>query len=372
MAQINVPSISTGKVVKTMVTFYKRMIDAGIPFSTVRPIMLFGPTGVGKSSSVYETAEELEAQTGRKVHVIDIRLTTASITDLSGIPYADANKEKTVWLKPEIYMPDADDKGDDIYIIFFDELEKATPGVQAAALQMILDRKAWVHKFPPNTFVIAAANPARGTNKYETRLSPELMNRFKHYNVQPDFDSFREWGIKENIHPYILGYLSYDESKLYADSESEAIAFPTPRSWKSLSDLLNAYENEYDSVEELHFDIAGEIGTGAALEFEAWCVVYQYLPVTENVFKGIENNYPKTPDVLYALISSMTVYVTRKKTEISNDELRNACVYADRFPADFRTLYYKNLSDIEGIELKLMKVPEYLAWVEESGKKKRM
>ena len=35
MAQINVPSISTGKVVKTMVTFYKRMIDAGIPFSTV-------------------------------------------------------------------------------------------------------------------------------------------------------------------------------------------------------------------------------------------------------------------------------------------------------------------------------------------------
>ena len=46
-------------------------------------------------------------------------------------------------------------------------------------------------------------------------------------------------------------------------------------------------------------------------------------------------------------------------------------MYADRFPADFRTLYYKNLSDIEGIELKLMKVPEYLAWVEESGKKKR-
>ncbi len=364
MADINTPGISTGNLVKTVSNYYIRMRSQGVNCPDIRPIMFFGPTGVGKSAAVLQIAARMEKETGRKVHVSDIRLTSCTITDLIGIPSPNADRTATIWLRPEIYEQGGGE--DDYYIYFFDEIDKATPAVQAAALQLILDRKAWTHRFPENTFVIAAANPARGTENYTTRMAPELMNRFKHFNVQPDYDSFREWGIGEKLHPFVLGYLSYDRSKLYADTESRDIAFPTPRSWKSISDTLNAFDGIYKNLDELHFDIAGEIGTGNALEFEAWCSVFAYLPDTGNIFRGMEKTYPKTPDVMHALIASMTSYINKKGKNIRPAELQNACSYVSRFPVDFATLFYRNIREIDGIKLRLMKVPEYLQWAEKN------
>ena len=359
MANINTPEVSTGKLVENVTRYFIRMREADISCEDIRPIMFFGPTGVGKSAAVSQIAAKMEDETGKRIKVVDIRLTSCTITDLIGIPSPDKDKVRTIWLRPEIYE---EQEGYDEYIFFFDELDKASPSVQAAALQLILDRKAWTHHFPEHTYVIAAANPARGTRKYETRMAPELMNRFKHFNVQPDFNSFREWGIKEKLHPFVLGYLSYDQSKLYAASESDDIAFPTPRSWKSVSDTLTAFEGEYSDIEELRYDIAGEIGTGVGLEFEAWCNVFAYMPNTDNIFRGIEKNYPRTPDVMHALVASMTTYVASRGRTIEISELRNASAYVSKFPVDFATLYYRNIREIEGIKLRLMKVPEYIDW----------
>ena len=360
MALINVPGISTGNTVDCITRYYERMIGAGTPCRDIRPIMMFGPTGVGKSSAVYQAADRLAESFGKPVKVVDVRLTSCTITDLIGIPVASEDRETTVWLRPEIY---ADDGDGSYYIYFFDELDKASPAVQAAALQLILDRKAWTHSFPENSFVIAAANPARGTSKYETRMAPELMNRFRHFNVQPDYDSFKAWAITENIHPYVLGFLSYDNSKLYAQSESDEIAFPTPRSWKSVSDLLYACEGMYEDLSELHNDIAGDIGTGISLEFEGWCSMFKYLPDTERIVRGEEPCLPEMSDVLHAVISSLTVYVARHTKEITVQELNNICNYAKNFPADFMMLFFNDLKAMENIKMRLMKVPAYMDWL---------
>ena len=363
MALINLPEISTGKLVKVISRYVVRMIKSGAECKDIRSIILFGPTGVGKSASVDQVAGKIETDTGKKVKVIDIRLTSCTISDIIGIPSPDKMRKKTVWLRPEIYGDAEDMDNDDvIYIIFFDELDKASPAVQAAALQLILDRKAWTHRFPKNTVVIAAANPARGSSKYETRMSPELLNRFKQYNVQADYDSFRDWAIGNKVHPYVLGYLSFDHSKLYAPSESELTAFPTPRSWKSVSDLLNSYDMEELSIDDLYYDIAGDIGVGIALEFEAWCSVYSFLPSTKDIFSGKEIKLPQTPDVLHALIASMTEYIEHKFDDISIIELRNALRYVSRFPVDFAAMFYKNIKEIDGMNLKLVMTEEYREW----------
>ena len=352
MANINIPGISTGNVVRRLATYYINMIDNNIPCKEVRPAMLFGPTGVGKSAAVYQIASLLEAEKKIRVKVVDIRL-----TDLSGIPSPNADKTSTIWLRPEIF--ENEEAEDLYYIFFFDEIDKASPAVQAAALQLILDRRAWTHSFPANTFVIAAANPARGTAKYETRMAPALMNRFRHFNVQPEFSSFREWGIKESVHPYVLGYLSYDQSKLYASSETEDVAFPTPRSWKSVSDTLKVNEGCYKDITDLHYDIVCDIGPGVALEFETWCKVYTMLPDTVGIIGGIEKKLPKTPDVMHALIASLTSYISEHKNEISEKELQNVFRYIQKLPADFRTLFIMGIKDIEELKLKLMKLPDY-------------
>lgn len=362
MAKINIPEISTGEVVNRIAAFYERALEMGTACKDVRPIMLFGPTGVGKSSSINQIADKLEAALDKKVSVVDIRLTSCTITDLIGIPVASSDKTTTIWLRPDIYKTGKDEE---IFIYFFDELDKASPAVQAAALQLILDRKAWTHTFPANTFVIAAANPSRTSSNYETRMAPELMNRFKHFNIQPDYDSFKEWGIKEKLHPYVLGYLSYNHSKLYAESEMDSIAFPTPRSWKSVSDTLYIYDGTYKDISELHSDICADIGVGDALEFEGWCQVYGFLPDTGRIFDGTENSYPNTPDVLHALIASIISYISKKEEKITSKELTNVLRYVSRFPADFKALFYMNLKEIKPIQTKLLKIPEYLEWAKE-------
>ena len=271
MAIINLPGISTGAVVRVNADYFIRMIEKGIPCWDIRPVIMFGPTGVGKSAAVVQISNQMEQELGKKVKVVDIRLTSCTITDLIGIPTPNIDRTETIWLRPEIYKFDKETEDDTFFLYFFDELDKASPAVQAAALQLILDRTAWVHKFPKNTLIIAAANPARGTKKYETRMTPELLNRFRQYNVQPDYESFKQWGTENELHKFVMGYLAFDHSKLYAQNEQEDTAFPTPRSWKSVSDLLKAYDGEFVNVSDLHYEICSDIGVGEAFEFEGWC-----------------------------------------------------------------------------------------------------
>ena len=273
---------------------------------------------------------------------------------------ADREHQETIWLKPEIFHIDENDR-DTVILMFFDELDKAAPSVQAAALQLILDRKSWTHQLPENAFILAAANPARDMSTYSTRMKPELLNRFQHYNIQPEYESFREWGIHNQIHPFVLGYLSYDYSKLYADEEGRDTAFPTPRSWKSVSDTLMLHSEQ--TVDDLYIQISSDIGTATALEFRGWCMVFRDLPLTAEIFRGAEIRYPQGPDGLHALIASMTAYVSEHREMILKEELQYACSYASRFPVDYATLFYRNLVAIEGMKIRLMQVPDFLAWI---------
>lgn len=362
MAIINLPGISTGEVVRVNSDYFVRMIGMGVPCWDIRPVIMFGPTGVGKSAAVMQIKEQMEMELGKKVIVIDIRLTSCTITDLIGIPTPNVDKTETIWLRPEIYSYDKKTEDDTYFIYFFDELDKASPAVQAAALQLILDRTAWVHKFPKNTLIIAAANPARGTKNYETRMAPELLNRFRQYNVQPDYDSFKQWGSENELHEFVMGYLAFDHSKLYAKNEQDETAFPTPRSWKSVSDLLKAYDGDFEKVSDLHYEICSDIGVGEAFEFEGWCDNYKELPLMEEVFEGTATKKPNTPDAMYALISAMIEYVKKNSELIYGTEIKHAYRYLSRFPEDYIAMFFVGIKDIDGMIAKSMKVDEFKEW----------
>ncbi|MCR5106305.1 MAG: AAA family ATPase [Eubacterium sp.] len=371
MAILNLPEISTGEVVKINSDYIIKMLRSGVECKDIRASIFFGPTGVGKSAAIYQIAERLRKELKRPVEVVDIRLTTCSITDLIGIPVPNADRTETTWLRPEIFKINKSEDDDTLFLYFFDELDKASPSVQAAALQLVLDRTAFSHNFSKNTIIFAAANPARtssakkadGMGPKETKMTPELLNRFRQFLVKPDMDSFREWAIANKLHPLVLGYLSFDNSKLYAASEMETTAFPTPRSWKSVSDLLKAYDGPDDmDISDLHYDIAGDLGKGVALEFESWCSVSEFLPDIRYIFTGQETKLPRTPDVLHAVIASMTTYIEDHIKRMPVSEMRNACKFVNRFPVDFAALFYRNIRDIEGVNLRLMKVTEYSEW----------
>jgi len=326
---------------------------------------LWGPPGVGKSDGVKELAKKLEDNTGKKITVTDIRLLLFSPIDLRGVPIADESRTFTDWLKPRIL--DLDPSKERVNILFLDELSAAPQSVQAAAYQLTLNRAIGEHRLPDNTIVMAAGN--RVTDRAVAYKMPSaLANRMMHFDIEADFDSWLRWAIDEgSINTAVLGYLSFDRSKLITEEQKlDDIAFPTPRSWMFVSNIINT-AGDISNIGELKALIAGCIGMGTALEFIAWCRVYKDLPRTEDIFAGKVSNVPKNSDAVYALISSITTYVVSKEKEgssdrLTNDEVENLCAFCSLLPTDFALNFYINILGIESLNLKFMKSHSFMAW----------
>lgn len=358
----NIPCLSVGELVDTISGGYARIIKQGMPLSTMPSIMLWSPPGVGKSQSVEEFAERLRKCTGKKVIVIDVRLLMFNPVDLRGIPTVNEDKTLAVWLKPKIFqMDDADDV---INILFLDEISAAPPSVQAAAYQITLDRTVGEHKLPDNCIVIAAGN--RTTDKSVSFKMPKaLANRLMHIEVESNFDSWKAWAVKNAINSKVIGFISFQRSRLMGfDATNDDLAFPTPRSWEMVSNILNFVEPDMEKAFPL---IAGLIGTGVATEFLTWCEVYNELPKIEDIFAGKCCVVPKSPGGLYAVESSMVAYAREHLRNMSG--IANSLQYAENFPPDYILILIKDYIGLdEDISWKLLKMPEFSSKLRKVGR----
>ncbi len=358
----NVPAMSVGKLVDELAGVFSAVINNRIPVKTVPSVMLWGPPGVGKSQAVRQLAGEIAARTGKRAEVTDVRLLLFNPIDLRGIPTANAEKTLAVWLKPKIF--DMDESESVINLLFLDELSAAPQSVQAAAYQLTLDRVVGEHRLPENCIVIAAGN--RTTDKSVAFKMPKaLANRLLHIEVEGSFKAWKEWAIRQGVSDKVIGFLSFRQNYLMGfDATSEDLAFPTPRSWEMVSNLLLA---AHDDVDKMYPLIAGLVGTGAALEFRSWARVYRQLPSVEDIFNGKTPPLPTSTDAMYALTSSMTAYAREHKNEISR--VAASISYALRMPPDFSTILMKDYMAIEkGYKEKLMRVPEFSRWLQTKGK----
>jgi hypothetical protein len=324
--------------------------------------MLWGPPGVGKSQAIRQLAEKLRARTGKRVEITDVRLLLFNPIDLRGIPTANADKTLAVWLKPKIFQMDESDRV--INILFLDEISAAPQTVQAAAYQITLDRVVGEHKLPENCIIIAAGN--RTTDKSVAYKMPRaLANRLMHIEVESNLDSWRAWAVSHGINERVLGFLAFRSNYLSSDSESDDLAFATPRSWEMVSNVLNYVNSDTDKVRTL---ISGLIGTGVAHEFCTWCRIYADLPSIADIFAGKSPKAPTTTDGLYALVSSMTVYARQHRSDMR--AVANSIAYANaRLPADFSTVLLKDYMFLEeDYKKKLMTVPEFQRWLQTKGR----
>ncbi len=361
LKQKNIPVISVGAMVEQLSGSYETIINSGLPIKTMPSVMLWGPPGIGKSQAIRQIGERIEKKTGKKVNFTDVRLLLFNPIDLRGIPTANADKTLAVWLRPQIFQMDASE--DVVNILFLDEISAAPQSVQAAAYQITLDRTVGEHRLPDNCIVIAAGN--RITDRSVAYKMPKaLANRLLHFEVEGNFDSWKEWAVKTGINEKVIGFLSFKRDYLLSfDAASEDLAFPTPRSWEMVSNLMNGVS---DDPEKMYPLIAGLVGIGAAVEFRTWTGVYKDLPKIEDIFDGKEVPVPKSTDTLYALISSMLAYAREHKSEM--DRIMNSIRYAFKMPPDFSTVLMKDYMYIEeGYDKKLVAIPEFMKWLETRG-----
>ena len=282
-----------------------------------RPCMIWGPPGIGKSDII--------AQIGVKQNrpVIDLRLLLREPTDIKGIPYFDPNTQSMEWAKPSelpgvvtteqvaaakaaldaaaaaVGAENTFSAGEiegmarplqmlegalelQNAILFLDEINAAPQSVQAAAYQLILNRKVGTYNLPDGVSICAAGN--RETDRAVTfRMPSALANRFIHYELKVNFDDWQEWAITNGVNADVVGYLTAHSNFLFDfDPKKSGKAFATPRSWTFVSDLLDESMSEHLNK----VMVAGTVGAGLAGEFMQHVRLKGKLPNPKDIITG--------------------------------------------------------------------------------------
>lgn len=258
-----------------------------------RPVFMWGPPGIGKSDIVKQIGEEQHRE------VIDVRLSLWEPTDIKGIPYFDSNANTMSWAPPAELPTDPDSTA----ILFLDELNSAAPATQAAAFQLVLNRRVGTYILPQGVSIVAAGN--RESDKGVTyRMPAPLANRFVHLELKHDFEDWQEWAVNNKVHEQVVGYIGFAKQDLYDfDPKSTSRAFATPRSWSFVSELLKDDDLNEGTLTDL---VAGAIGEGLAVKFMAHRKVAKQMPKPEDILSGkVVKCDIKEISAMYSLTVSM-------------------------------------------------------------------
>jgi len=311
---------------------------------TNTPVFIHGSPGIGKSYIVNDIAKKHDLE------IIDVRLSQLDAVDLRGIPTISNNQ--TIWMPPVFLPTEPNSKG----ILFLDELNSAPLSVQAAIYQLVLDRKIGEYTMPKDWAIVCAGNKIDDKGIVFKLPSP-LINRMVHIVLEAKFDDFKIWAIKNDIHPFIVGFLGFRPDLLSSEvpgSSETNPAFCTPRAWAMLSQIL---KNNSD-INKISPIIYGTVGYGAGIEFTSFVKVYKTLPDIDAILDGKSEDVPTEPSSLYALTAALI-----EKYENIN-QAKNLFVYSKKLPVEFSVMLIKDLivKDESSCELE-----EFEQWIEQYG-----
>lgn len=282
------------------------------------PTFISGPPGVGKSSIVRQLAAEL------KIGFIDLRLAQMDPVDLRGLPKHVTDEQGVdivKWARPD-YWPVLERDGEH-GIILYDELSDCGRAMQSAAYQPILDRRVGPHVLLPGWYPIGAGN-RREDKAGAQAMSTALATRFAWINVEADVEAFREYGMKNNFHPFVLGFLKHRPGLLFSKEGANSDTFACPRQWERVSKIC-------DRPESVRYRLVrGLVGEGAAGEFESTIKAFN-LPSLEDIVADPKRcRMPDEPAEKYALASMLAQFSTRKNLSKINEYCKR-----DGFGKDF-------------------------------------
>lgn len=288
-----------------------------------KPILLLGAPGLGKSQVVKTIAAE------RNLKLYDLRLSRMEATDISGLPFLDMERQKTVYFTPD-FLPTEESYKAEGYkgaIIFLDELTQSDSSLQSVVLELVLDRSVGNYKVPDNVFIVAAGNrPEDNCGSYE--LIASLLSRFIVFSVESDPSDWINWALFNNIHPSVIAFIKTHPEHLIGSfseltNEEPHLISSSPRSWETVSTIVS--EVQEDNIRQ--YLISGVVGLAAAQQFffcleqiEELAGMDEYLALAEKKdLKALVDLLPTKPAGLYGLSFSLPAFCSTEKDYV------NAC-----------------------------------------------
>jgi len=293
---------------------------------------ILGKFGVGKSAVIQEVAKEI-AEEKEKTFVewnkltaedkkelfenpekyfvlIDIRLSEYDSSDIKGLPiFADNNKaiefKIPYW---SLFLEQKESDG----ILFFDEINLATPLVMSSCYKIVYDRVVNDGKINNNWLILSAGNTAED-RAYTNDISPPLKDRCGEVELigSSGEDWVRNFAIPNSIIPQIIGYINYKESSLYNVDFDDEQKFTTYRGWERLSNLFQSVDKkDYKTIELIS---TSAIGEGIAHEFLAFWKIESEINIEEIIKSPEKIKSIKEVSIKYFLTSVLAEYYGNEK-----------------------------------------------------------
>lgn len=320
----------------------KQALEAAV--YTATPVFVWGAPGVGKSDIVRQVA------TDAGIGLTDVRALLLDPIDLRGLPVPDLAAGASRWLPPS-FLPTGGQG-----ILFLDELNAATPAVQAACYQLVLDRAVGEYRLPDGWQIIAAGN--RDSDRAVTNRMPSpLRSRFMHLDLETDLSDWREWAVtKGNIIAEVVAFVSFRPALLQSfDPVKSARSYPCPRTWAKVSQIWPALPAA------VRLDcVSGLIGEAAAGEFIAFAAAFSKMPNPDAVLLDPDNSpVPSEISIQYALTCAL---VRRVGPGTATAFVR----YMERLPEELTVMAIR---DAGRVRTELVNTGAFCAWYAKNGKK---
>jgi MoxR-like ATPase len=270
-----------------------------------RNVRFYNPTGI--NGIAYCTDPKITVDAINPEHTAEI--VTVVRGEASDSSVAVAQDRFTVILKDASGAPVAGQvryrvTGLTKAVLGFEEFNSAPPSVQAAAYQLILDRRQGEYEVPKDVLMLAMGN--RDTDKGVTfKMPTPIANRFVHVELQSDADEWITWALGAMVHPEVVGYISAFKDQLHKfDPGSAARGFQTPRSWTFVSEILENNPTAGEFI--LTALVIGCVGDGSGVQFNEFRKIASKLPDADQILSGKLKKMEKVEvQLAYALTTTL-------------------------------------------------------------------
>ncbi len=311
-------------------------------------VLVRGHPGVGKST----LAREIAAAMG--LPLVDIRLAQRDPAEIGGVYFPDRERRVLDLLPPDWVQTACAAPA----FVFLDEINAAVTKLhQAAAYQIVLERRVGPFAFHPGTVVMAAGN-LEEDHAIVSPMSSALSNRFAHLSLRADADAWVRWANKAKLHEAVVAFIAREgESALY-EAPGDG-PFPTPRSWEMTSRALATARPE-----DRRRVVAACVGTRAAERFFAFLMLYERVDPRGIVERGDAMDFTAEgstdPSFAQACVHTVSSWVARGD-ELDDAFLPNVVRFlrSPGLDVEFAFLFLRRLKGRGNLLVRLRALPEF-------------
>ena len=309
------------------------------------PVLTRGRHGIGKSTVVYQLAEELGLE------VVERRASQMTEGDLLGLP--KVNKGVTQWLAPE-WLHTACKKP---VILFLDEVDRATMEVRQGIFELCDSRKIAGYALHPDTLIFAAVNGGEHGAQYQVgEMDPAELDRYTVFDLEPSIEDWLLWA-KGKVQTEIWDFINQNHQHLEHKEDFEPNkVYPSRRSWERLSNTLAGLE-KIEHGPTLHHLTTSFVGMEAAVAFGDFVKNYERQVTVEDILNDGKIELTKDWKINdhNALIEKMKAKQVFDD-KLTDDQLKNVANYFVSLPSEIAMSLWQAMGQSENATYNVAKL----------------